>query len=183
MKEENPSTSADTENANYQPRYELVDASQWKQALEAQHEVTSIREKATRFQAELENTRKRLEREKDEALRYANSSLLESLLPVIDNFELGLQAADTATDAQSIAMGMKMVKTQLEKFLEENGVQTIEAVGKEFDPNRHDAVSQQETQDHPEGSVIEQSRKGYTLHDRLLRPASVVVAQAPSEQS
>jgi len=162
------------------PKYELVDAQAWREARQAQEEIGQIREKATRLQADLENSRRRLERDKDEAVAYANASLIESLLPVIDNFELGLSATENATDAKSIAMGMKMVKVQLDKFLEEAGLETIDAVGQTFDHNLHDAVDRRETDEHPEGTILEQSRKGYKLKERLLRPASVVVA-TPTE--
>lgn len=161
------------------PKYELVDAQAWHEARKCQEEIGQIREKATRLQADLENSRRRLERDKDEAVAYANASLIESLLPVIDNFELGLSATENATDAKSIAMGMKMVKVQLDKFLEEAGLETIDAVGQTFDHNLHEAVDRRETDEHPEGTILEQSRKGYKLKERLLRPASVVVATPP----
>jgi len=162
-----------------QAKYELVDAATWKLASKVLADSKELQEKAARQQAEFDNFRKRLEREKSEAVKYANGALLEELLPVIDNFELGLMAADSASDAKSIAMGMQMVKTQLDKFIEESGMSAIEAVGQEFDPNLHEAVSQQETDEHPDGTIIEQSRKGYKMGDRLIRPASVVVAKTP----
>ncbi|MEM6884666.1 MAG: nucleotide exchange factor GrpE [Verrucomicrobiota bacterium] len=171
----NESASADAPQA----KYELVDAATWKLASKVLADSKELQEKAARQQAEFDNFRKRLDREKAEAVKYANSTLLEELLPVIDNFELGLMAADSASDAKSIAMGMKMVKTQLDKFIEESGMSAIDAVGQPFDPNLHEAVSQKETDKHPDGTVIEQSRKGYKMGDRLIRPATVVVAQAP----
>lgn len=164
------------------PKYELVDARAWREARACQEEIVQLREKATRMQAEFDNSRRRLEREKDEAVRYANASLIESLLPVIDNFELGLSATENASDAKSIAMGMKMVKTQLDKFLEEAGLESIDAVGETFDHNLHEAVDRRETDEHPEGTILEQSRRGYKLKDRLLRPASVVVATPPESK-
>ncbi len=173
------SASESPENAPPQPKYELVDAATWKLASAVLEESKELREKAARQQAEFDNFRKRLERDKSETVKYANITLLEELLPIIDNFELGLMAAETATDAKSIAMGMKMVKTQLDKFIQESGVTAIEAIGQPFDPNLHEAVSQQVTEEHPDGTVIEQSRKGYKMGDRLIRPATVVVAQAP----
>ncbi|MEM6822124.1 MAG: nucleotide exchange factor GrpE [Verrucomicrobiota bacterium] len=177
-----PESEASASNFNQDkpsPKYELVDGGAWKEAQNALAEIASLKDRIARSQAEFENSRKRLQREKEDAVRYANLSLLETLLPVIDNFELGLQAADTATDSKSIAMGMKMVKTQLDKFLEECGVESIDAMGQSFDPSLHDAVSQKASSEHEEGTVIEQSRKGYKLRDRLIRPASVVVAEAP----
>lgn len=172
-------TAAETSGHAVEAKYELVDAATWKLASKVLAESKELQEKAARQQAEFDNFRKRLEKEKSEAVKYANETLLEALLPVIDNFELGLIAAENASDAKSIAMGMKMVKTQLDKFIEESGMTAIDATGQPFDPNLHEAVSEKESADHPEGTVIEQSRKGYKLGDRLIRPATVVVAKTP----
>ncbi|MGF1678056.1 MAG: nucleotide exchange factor GrpE [Candidatus Methylacidiphilales bacterium] len=177
-----PNDSHDSTSSSNTPpgssKYELVDAQSWQRARAAAEEITQLREKATRLHADLENSRRRLEREKEETVRYANSRLLEELLPVVDNFELGLSAAESASDPKSILLGMQMVKTQLQKFLEDQGIQTIDARGAAFDPNLHEAVSRKETTEHPDGTVVEQIRKGYKLGDRLIRPASVVVAHS-----
>jgi molecular chaperone GrpE len=123
----------------------------------------------------MDNLRKRTAREREEAIRYANQRLLEDLLPVIDNFEMGMQAAAQDTSSM-IYIGMDMVRKQLAEFLSNQGVEEILVTG-QFNPNLHDAVSQ-EPSDQPEGEIIRLSRKGYKLRDRLLRPASVVVAAA-----
>ena len=140
-------------------------------------EVEKYRDAALRARAELDNYRKRVVREKEEAIRYANGSLLEDLLPVLDNFELGLGAAKTAPDAAGIIMGLEMVRKQMEDFLRSHGVDTIDATGTPFDPNIHDAVAQEASAEVPEGTVIRQVRKGFKLKDRLIRPASVVVSK------
>lgn len=140
-------------------------------------EVEKYRDAALRARAELDNYRKRVVREKEDSIRYANSSLLEGLLPIVDNFELGLVSAKNATDAAGIVMGLEMVRKQLEDFLRNNGVDTIDATGAPFDPNLHDAVAQEASVDVPEGTVIRQMRKGFKLKDRLIRPASVVVSK------
>lgn len=140
-------------------------------------EVEKYRDAALRARAELDNYRKRVVREKEESIRYANSSLLEDLLPIVDNFELGLVSAKNATDAAGIVMGLEMVRKQLEDFLRNNGVDTIDATGAPFDPNLHDAVAQEASAEVPEGTVIRQMRKGFKLKDRLIRPASVVVSK------
>jgi len=90
-----------------------------------------------------------------------------------------MQAAKTATDPKSIALGFEMVLAQLQQFLRESGLESIEAVGHPFDPHRHEALGHHESAEHPEGHVLTQMRKGYKLKDRLLRPASVFVAKAP----
>lgn len=146
-------------------------------------QIAQLQEKLLRLQADFDNYRKRIAREKEDSIRFANEGLLEQLLPVIDNFELGLSAAETATDAKSIAMGMQMVKSQLKRFLEDCGVQEINATGALFDPNRHEAVSQEPSTEVPDGTVLAQRRKGYKLRDRLLRPAIVVVAHTPAAEA
>ncbi|MFK7849615.1 MAG: nucleotide exchange factor GrpE [Akkermansiaceae bacterium] len=144
----------------------------WEQ-LEA--EATKWKELSLRTAAEMENLRKRSSREREESIRYANQRLLEELLPVIDNFEMGMQAASEDTSSM-IYIGMDMVRKQLSEFLANQGVKEIETEG-QFDPNIHDAVSQ-EVSEKPEGEIIRVTRKGFILRDRLLRPASVVVSAA-----
>ncbi|MDX6765518.1 MAG: nucleotide exchange factor GrpE [Candidatus Methylacidiphilales bacterium] len=144
-------------------------------------QLAEAKDKMIRMQADFDNFRKRLAREKDEAVRYANESLLESLLPVIDNFELGLAAAETAPDARTIAQGMQMVRTQIQRFLGDCGVEEIQAVGAVFDPHLHEAIAQEPSPEQAEGTILAQRRKGYKLRDRLLRPAAVVVAHTPAE--
>jgi molecular chaperone GrpE len=150
------------------------------QLAELTGKIAELQDKLLRTQADFDNYRKRMAREKDEAVKYANADLLETILPVIDNFELGLQAAGNASDTKSILLGMQMVKTQLQRFLADCGVAEIETVGKKFDPHLHDALSQQESTEHEDGTIISQQRKGYKLKDRLLRPATVVVAHKPA---
>jgi molecular chaperone GrpE len=130
-----------------------------------------------RARADLDNFRKRSLREKEDAIRYANNGLLEKLLPVIDNFELGLDAARNATDAASVLQGMSMVHRQLQDFIRSQGLEEVPADGEPFDPNKHDAVSQEFSAEVPEGNVIRQVRKVYKLKDRLLRAASVIVSK------
>lgn len=142
-----------------------------------QAEVAKFRDAALRSRAELDNYRKRVVREKEDAIRYANSSLLESLLPILDNFELGLTAAKNAPDAANIVMGFDMVRKQLEDFLRSNGVEILDATGQSFDPNLHEAVGHETSAEVAEGAVIRQLRRGFKLKDRLLRPASVVVSK------
>jgi molecular chaperone GrpE len=142
-------------------------------------QVAELKDKLLRSQAEWDNSRKRILREKEDAVRHAGEGLLERLLPVLDNFEMGLQAAKTATDARSIAEGFEMVQAQLQQFLREAGVEPVHSIGLPFDPHRHEALGHTETDEYPDGYVISQMRKGYKLKDRLLRPASVFVAKKP----
>lgn len=145
-------------------------------------EVEKFRDLALRSRAELDNYRKRVAREKEDSLRYANAGLLERLLPILDNFDLGLDAARNAKDGGVIVMGFDMVRKQLEDFLRESGVESLNAEGQPFDPNLHDAMAGEHSADVPEGIVLRQLRRGYKLRDRLLRPASVVVSKGPAQE-
>ena len=142
-------------------------------------EAAKLTDLALRARADLDNFRKRALREKEEAIRYANNGLLERLIPVIDNFELGLEAAKTVADTASILQGMSMVQKQLQDFLKNNGLEEVQAEGEAFDPNKHDAVSQEFSADIPDGHVIRQVRKGYKIKDRLIRASSVIVSKGP----
>jgi molecular chaperone GrpE len=140
-------------------------------------ELDRYKETALRAAADLDNYRKRMAREKEETVRYANFGFLERLIPILDNFELGLQAAKTDPGKSGILEGMKMVFKQLQDFLTSCGVETIDATGQHFDPKVHEAIAQEESNEFPEGMVVRQLRKGYKLKDRLIRPANVVVSK------
>ncbi len=145
-----------------------------------------------RTTADFENFKKRAAREKIDSAQYASASLLQKLLPVLDNFEMALAAAQTATTApssspkadngklSSLQSGVLMIQQQLKNALVETGLEEINAAGKPFDPNFHEAVSQVESTDVAEGNVLQQLRKGYKFKDRLLRPATVIVAKKPA---
>src|SRR6266705_254273 len=144
-------------------------------------DLDRFRDLALRSQADFENYKKRAAREKDDAIKYANSSLLQRLVSILDNFELGLSAAKTHGDESPIYSGMILVQKQLNDLLAENGLEPIEAEGNKFDPNLHEAIAH-ETSVFPEGTVIRQARRGYRLKDRLLRPARVVVSSGPAKK-
>jgi len=146
-----------------------------------EEQAAEWRERAIRSAADLENFRKRMEREKGEARRYANQSLLEELLPVLDNFHMGLDAASADSESM-IFRGMEMVKKQLDDFLSGQGVEEIPAEAKMFDPAVHEAVSQEDCETSPEGSVLRVLRRGYQMGERLLRPANVVVSRTPQSE-
>lgn len=143
-----------------------------------QADLERFRDLALRSQADFDNFRKRAAREKEDAIKYANGAFLEKLIPIIDNFELGLSAAQR--EKSSVVQGMSMVAKQFQDFLQENGVQTIQADGLPFDPNVHEALSHEESADVAEGHVIRQARRGYKLKERLLRPANVIVSKGQS---
>ena len=142
----------------------------------AQQDTLMWKDVALRSKAELENFRKRMARERVDTARYSNADLLQSLLPILDNFEFGLQAAK-AEEGSSIYLGMSMVLKQIQDFLSDNGVESIDAEpGASFDPNVHDALAQEPSDEIPEGQIVAQVRRGYRLHERLLRPAGVHVS-------
>lgn len=139
-------------------------------------------ERLVRTTADFDNFKKRAAREKQDAIKYANESLLQKLVPVLEHLDMALAAAQAAgpQPGQSLQAGVSMISQQLRNVLAEAGLEELEALGKPFDPNLHEALSQQETSDVPEGQVVQQLRRGYRFRDRLLRPASVVVAKQPA---
>ena len=149
---------------------------------EAQKDAAHWKDLAARNQAELDNYRKRMAREKSDAIKFANASLLSELLPVIDSFQMGLSAAINEDPDSIISKGMEMVQKQLEEFLTSQGAVLISSVGQEFDPNLHEAISQESSDEVPSGHVISEIRKGFTLNDRLLRAAIVIVSKGPQAE-
>ena len=135
-----------------------------------------------RTMADFDNYKKRANREKQDAIKYANENLIQKLIPVLDTFDMAMSAAQNqAPEAvQSLKTGIAMVHQQLKSALNDAGLEEVDASGKPFDPNLHEAVSQKETVEVPDGQVLQQMRKGYKLRERLLRPATVVVAKAPA---
>jgi molecular chaperone GrpE len=147
-------------------------------------ELDKWKDVAARAQADLDNFRKRMAREKSEAIQYANRNLLEQLLPIIDNFEMGLKAASSAEgDSSIILQGMSMVFKQIGDFLTDQGVEIVASDGLAFDPNLHEALKQEPHVSVPEGHIIYTMRRGYRLKDRILRAANVVVSSGPEELS
>ena len=152
-----------------------------KNLKEAQAQIDELEDRLLRLTAEYDNFRKRSQREKEEARRFANQHLLEKQLPILDNFEMALTAAKDADPA--IRDGVQMIYDQFLSVLKDAGVEEIDAVGETFDPNLHEAISQQETTEVEEGAVVQQVQRGYKLNDRLVRPARVVVATTPESAS
>ncbi|MCE9612332.1 MAG: nucleotide exchange factor GrpE [Chthoniobacter sp.] len=150
--------------------------------VQMQADLQRFRDLALRSQADFDNFRKRAAREKEDAVKFANASFLDRLLPVLDNFELGLNAARSGAENSPILMGMDMVAKQLGDFLTGSGVEPVNGEGQPFDPNLHEAVAQEASATVPEGTIVRQLRRGYKLRDRLLRPATVVVSKGPATQ-
>lgn len=129
-----------------------------------------------RARADLENARRRARKEKEDALKYAVVPLLDSLLPVLDNFERALEAADQNDNAQVLQEGVEMVYRQFLSVLSQAGLTMIEAEGKPFDPHEHNAVMQVESDVHEPGMVVEELQAGYRYLDRVIRPSMVKIS-------
>jgi molecular chaperone GrpE len=148
-----------------------------RKRLEEQERETH--ERLLRTMADFENFRRRARQEREEIRQFANQELLQGLLPIMDDFDRALAAAEQAGSSEALLEGVNMIKKQMEAFLAKHGVAPVEAVGKPFDPSLHEAVLQAPaTEEHPAGTVVEEIRRGYTLNGRLLRPALVKVAAA-----
>ncbi len=153
---------------------------QLREALEAKTlEVEEHRDRYLRAAAEFDNARKRAAREREEYTRYANESLLRELLPVLDNFERALQAARGEAAAAAVTAGVELIQRELLRVLEKFGVTSFTSVGQPFDPERHEAIARVPTQSQPEGTVVDETARGYLLNGRVLRPAMVTVASSP----
>ena len=132
-----------------------------------------------RERAELENFKRRMQRDKSEALRFANEPLVRDLLPVVDNLERAIVHAQGGGNGQPLIEGVQLVLRAFLDVLEKHGVTRVSATGEPFDPTRHEAVAQVETEDLPPNSVAEEHTPGYSLHNRLLRASMVSVSKAP----
>ncbi len=145
----------------------------------AREEAKENYDRFLRLSAEFDNYKKRSTREMDSFRKFANESIVKELLPVVDNLE---RAIDSSTNGEgskdSIVEGISMTLKEIIKVLEKYGVQPVEALEKPFDPSFHEAVMQEESEEHNDNTVIKEFQKGYVIHDRLLRPAMVVVAKA-----
>jgi molecular chaperone GrpE len=139
-------------------------------------ETGEIREKMLRMQADFENVRKRLDREKVEFIKYADERTIGDLIPFVDDFQRAFSAADKTRDFNVLHRGVEMILNHLLALLKEKGVSPIEAVGALFNPAYHEAMLQVESDEYPDNTVIEELQKGYLLNDRVVRTAKVKVS-------
>lgn len=140
------------------------------------HALKDANDKVLRTQAELDNFRKRARRELEESLKYAQMPLARDLLMVLDNLNLALNAAADNESASGLAEGVKMVADQLVNALNSHQIYAIESVGQPFDPNQHEAIQMEASDEHEANTVSREIRSGYRLHDRVIRPAQVFVS-------
>lgn len=146
----------------------------------AQQEANEMKSRYLRSVADMENFRKRIAREKQDIIRSAAGSVIESLLPVLDNMKLGLQAAENHPEAKDVTIGFKMVDTQLKSALSDQGLQELIPDGETFDPNLHECIAHQPSDEVEEDKVIQTVRAGYRLNERLIRAANVIVSSGPA---
>lgn len=182
MSEKETQASADAQSV--ESEINGAEAAQEDSMLALQRDLEAMEGKAKehwdqllRTQAELENLRRRAERDLENAHKFALERFAKELLPVKDSLELGLEAAGGA-DAEKIREGMEMTLRLLTQVLEKHGIREVNPVGERFNPELHEAVSTQPSEDQPPNTVVAVMQKGYTLNDRLLRPAMVVVSKA-----
>lgn len=143
-------------------------------------ELKETHDRLLRTTAEFENYKKRMAREMDEFRKYANQSLLREMLSIVDHIELALQAAGPAGSQKGIADGLSLTLKELTRILEKFNVTPVEAAGKPFNPEVHEAILREPSEGLPENAVVREMQKGYMINGRLLRPALVVVAAPPS---
>jgi molecular chaperone GrpE len=147
------------------------------QLKEAQQKAKEAEDQLFYLQAEFQNFRRRKEEETRELAKFTNRELIKALLPIVDNFERALRAAEQTKNFEALIGGVSGTLKQLQTFLQKSGVTPIEAVGKEFDPNFHEAIGHTESGEYPANTVAEEVQRGYIMHDRVLRPTLVKVSQ------
>jgi molecular chaperone GrpE len=150
----------------------------------AEQKCDEYYDRLLRASAEFDNYKKRTTREMRDVVRYANEKLFKEIINVVDNLERAISSAEQeGNEEDPLLQGVRLTLNEVEKILERHNVEPIKALGETFDPNFHQAMMQEESADHPANTVINEMQKGYKLHDRLLRPAMVVVSKAKSEES
>ena len=173
-------TSNEEEN-EVEEKKELTPMEQLQEQIRLKdEEIANQKDTFLREKAELENFKKRLTKEKDDFVQFANERLLQELIQIEDNLERALEVPNATLE--SLKEGVEMIQKQFSTFLKNQKVEPIEAIGKAFDPTLHEVLNQQESEEHEENTVIEEYSKGYTLNGRILRPAKVVISKKPAEK-
>lgn len=144
----------------------------------AEEQIQELRDKWLRAQAELDNFRKRARKELEDERRYRDLPMLKDLLPVVDNLQRAMEAAEKNTESENLLHGVKIVADQLHGVFKLHDCHPIQALGEPFDPNLHEAIQQQPTDEYPPGTVVYVTQIGYRLHDRVVRPSQVIVSTA-----
>lgn len=175
---ENGTAQSDKDHAEPELESAQPDASAAATA-EAEQELLAMRDALLRARAEMDNLRKRSERELDKARRFINEALMKDLVPVLDTLDQALE--NTPEEAEAQRQGLVLIKKQLVSSLERHGLAVVDPQGQPFDPDWHEAMSMQPSAEHEPDTVMMVLQRGYTLNGRLLRPARVILAQAPAD--
>lgn len=171
-------------DSNKEDKAETVDPlKEMEEKLEPmEQEAKENYDRLLRTSAEFENYQKRAAREMNDFRKFANESFVKAMLPVVDNLDRAIESSNNDKHADtSVLEGVKMTVKEILKVFEQYNVKPFESLGKTFDPSLHQAVMQEETEEHPENSVVQELQKGYMMHDRLLRPAMVVVSKTKTK--
>jgi molecular chaperone GrpE len=174
----NEGISADSSVSEQAPSASAMTADPTQRIAELEQEIAALKDRNLRAVAEMQNLQRRAQREKEEALRFAESEFAKQLLTVLDGLERAQEAAKDATDPRPVADGVRIVYEQFLKILKDHKIEPIDAVGQAFDPDLHEALMHRSSADVSPGEVIEQFARGYRMHGRVLRPAKVVVARS-----
>ena len=175
------SEEASIEEENIEEAKELSPLEQLEEQIRLKDdELLKQKDTFLREKAELDNFKKRLVKEKEDFVQFANERLLKELIQIEDNMERAMTASNATLE--SLQEGVEMIQKQFATFLKNQKVKPIEALGKPFDPNLHEVLNQQESEEHEENTVIQEYSKGYTLNGRILRPTKVVIAKKPAEK-
>ncbi len=186
--ENGPTTGSEHELAEGEQEFDPRDAAEVDSELmdlqnalgQAEQELSEHRDAMLRMQAEMENLRKRLIRDLERSRKFALERVMSDLLPVVDSLERGLQAGAEAATVESLLEGKALILKMLGKALEDHGLESIDPLGERFDPEEHEAMTMQPSEEYAENTVMEVLQKGFRLHERLLRPAMVIVSKGPA---
>ncbi len=145
-------------------------------------EIKSLQERILYLQADFENFKKLKNKERVETLKFGNESLLKELIPVADNLDMAISHASSSEECKGVLEGVKLTRNEFMKVLEKAGITSVEAIGRKFDPNLHEAFYQEERDDLEPDTIISEFQKGYMLNDRLIRPSRVILSKKPEIQ-
>jgi len=177
--ENEETTEEETDETEETPVAEIVEEEGQSELEQAQQEAKDLRDEMLRMRAETDNLRKRLQKEKQDSVQFANERLIKQLIPIFENLDRALKAPDT--NVESLKEGVQLTADQVLALFKKENVEPIKSVGEPFDPSVHEVLSQMESNDHDENTVIEEYSKGYLMNGRVLLPSKVVTSKKPAK--
>ena len=150
-------------------------------APEPEDKAKEAQDQLLRLAADFENTKKRMRRDKEEAIKYANEKLLVEILPIVDNLDRAMASLSEGHDSGKVMQGLKLAQQELHQVLESHGVTVVQTLGEAFNPELHEAVAAVESADAKEGTILDEIQRGYVLNGRLIRPSRVRIAQQKTQ--